>query len=290
MPTTVDAVTADVAIANVAEVAPPATDTLAGTPTTFVFALESSTETPAPAAGPLRDTVPVDGWPPCTVEGLTPTEVSDAATVPGPGFQPSWTTSKSRGGQGGEGRVQDAVVPAGVEGAADVHVRAVVGDDQPVRLHGAEDLLHLGSEPRDVLARLQAKAGAHGQRALRAPRGVRRRVHVAVGRAHRHAEGVLDVGDGGVVRLVVADQAGKDGEARGVRGRPSLGTPVVGLHVPEGAAARLPAPAVGVVVHGVELVEVLVVPVDDDQVAVLAVALVHVAGRPPSTQCGWVMA
>ncbi len=35
--------------------------------------------------------------------------------------------------------VQHAVVPAGVVGAADVHVRAVVGDDQPVALHRAEN-------------------------------------------------------------------------------------------------------------------------------------------------------
>ena len=50
------------------------------------------------------------------------------------------------GRQRAERRVQDAVVPARVERAADVHVRAVVGDDQPVPLHRAKDLLHLRPE------------------------------------------------------------------------------------------------------------------------------------------------
>src|SRR5262245_55247060 len=95
MPTTVEAVTADVVIANAADVAPPATDTLAGTPTTLGLALESATDAPAPGAAALSDTVPVEGWPPCTLDGLTPTDATAGATVPAPGFQPSWTTSKS---------------------------------------------------------------------------------------------------------------------------------------------------------------------------------------------------
>src|SRR6188472_2233067 len=45
------------------------------------------------------------------------------------------------GGESVERGVEHVVVPACVHRAADVHVGAVVGDDQPIALHRAEDAL-----------------------------------------------------------------------------------------------------------------------------------------------------
>jgi len=42
-----------------------------------------------------------------------------------------------------ECRIEDIVVPARVMGTGDVHIGAIVGDDQPVLLHRAKDLLHV---------------------------------------------------------------------------------------------------------------------------------------------------
>jgi hypothetical protein len=63
---------------NVAEVAPVATVTLAGTVAADPL-LDRATTAPPVGAAPLRVTVPVDGDPPLTVAGLTATE--DSATV-----------------------------------------------------------------------------------------------------------------------------------------------------------------------------------------------------------------
>src|SRR5262249_26119475 len=70
----VDAATDDVPIANVADVDPAAIVTLAGTPATEESELLSVTVTPSLGAAPLSVTVPVDDWPPTTLEGfaLTP--------------------------------------------------------------------------------------------------------------------------------------------------------------------------------------------------------------------------
>jgi hypothetical protein len=63
-------VTVAVVIGNVAVVAPAATVTLAGTVATEVRLLDSVTTIPPAGAGPFSVTVPVDGFPPCTVLGL----------------------------------------------------------------------------------------------------------------------------------------------------------------------------------------------------------------------------
>jgi hypothetical protein len=67
---------------NVAEVAPAATVTLAGTCATVVLLLDKVMTAPAPAAGPFKVTVPVDVVPPITeAAGFKVTEVSVAALI-----------------------------------------------------------------------------------------------------------------------------------------------------------------------------------------------------------------
>ena len=78
--TGVATVTALEVTVNVAEVAPAATITLAGTVAADAL-LESVTTPPPLGAAPLSITVPVDGVPPLTVAGLTATEDSAAAVA-----------------------------------------------------------------------------------------------------------------------------------------------------------------------------------------------------------------
>ena len=88
-----------------------------------------------------------------------------------------------------------------------------------------------------VLSRSRAPIGsAPGCRAG----AVRRRIHVAVGRAHGDPERMADVGERRVPRLVVADEAREDREAGRVGRRPRVGPPVVRVHVEERAGARVP--------------------------------------------------
>jgi hypothetical protein len=70
-------VTAAVVIGNVAVVAPASTFTDAGTRATAQRLLFSVTTIPPAGAGPFNVTVPVDGFPPCTLLG---TRVRDDAT------------------------------------------------------------------------------------------------------------------------------------------------------------------------------------------------------------------
>jgi len=81
-----------VVTANVALVAPAATVTLAGTLAAEMLLLDNDTSAPPAGAGPLSVTVPVEGLPPTTLEGFTPSEVSTgrmskliAFEVPPPG-------------------------------------------------------------------------------------------------------------------------------------------------------------------------------------------------------------
>ena len=73
--TAVDAVTADVATANVAVVAPAATVTLAGTVAADVLLLDSVTTAPPDGALAESLTIPVEPVPPTTLEGLSVREI-----------------------------------------------------------------------------------------------------------------------------------------------------------------------------------------------------------------------
>ena len=68
---------------NVALLAPADTVTLAETVAANVLSLLSDTTAPPEGAGPLNVTVPVEGLPPATVDGLTVTEDNTGLTVPG---------------------------------------------------------------------------------------------------------------------------------------------------------------------------------------------------------------
>jgi hypothetical protein len=74
-------VTATVLMVKLALAAPAGTVTVEGTVATFGLLLESATVAPPEGAGPERLTVPVDGDPPVTVEGLSVSPVN--TTVPG---------------------------------------------------------------------------------------------------------------------------------------------------------------------------------------------------------------
>ena len=76
--TGVEVVTALVAIAKVALVAPCATDTLADTVAAAVLLLESETVNPPAGAAEVRATVPCEEVPPVTLVGFTDTVESAA--------------------------------------------------------------------------------------------------------------------------------------------------------------------------------------------------------------------
>lgn len=78
MVTCVEAPTAAVATWNVAELAPAATVTLAGTVAAEVLLLESVTTAPVAGAGPFSVTVPVEKVPPSTLDGF-----NETAKMPG---------------------------------------------------------------------------------------------------------------------------------------------------------------------------------------------------------------
>ena len=53
----------------------------------------------------------------------------------------------------GKCRIENIVIPARVVSSRDVHVRPIVGNDQAISLHRAEDLLYFGRKLREVAAR-----------------------------------------------------------------------------------------------------------------------------------------
>ena len=88
MVTGAEIVTVVVAIPNVALAVPPATVTVAGTLAALPL-FDSAMTAPPDGAGPLSVTVPCDGAPPATLDGLT---VSDASVAtPGGAGEPGST-------------------------------------------------------------------------------------------------------------------------------------------------------------------------------------------------------
>src|SRR5882757_4951481 len=81
--TGVELATAIVVTCTVARLSPAATVTLAGTVAAEVLLLDRETTVPPVGAGPLSITVPVDGFPPLTLVGLT---VSALRVGPGGGW------------------------------------------------------------------------------------------------------------------------------------------------------------------------------------------------------------
>src|SRR5262245_46013453 len=67
------------------------------------------------------------------------------------------------GPQIAKGGVEFAVVPSGIASARDVEVAAVIGNDEPVRLHAEEDVADVGGIGREIFRRLEPEASAHRQ-------------------------------------------------------------------------------------------------------------------------------
>ena len=162
MLTLVNAVTALVAMLNVALVAPAATVTLAGTEAAALL-LESVTCAPPAGAGPFSVTVPELGLPPVTLAGLMPSEeitggttVSEALCVPPP-YEPEMVTAVdvatalvvtlklalvapagtvTLAGTAAAGLLLESVTCAPPAGAAKLSVTVPLAEAPPVRLAG----------------------------------------------------------------------------------------------------------------------------------------------------------
>jgi hypothetical protein len=86
-----------------------------------------------------------------------------------------------------ECRIENIVVPARTVGACDIHIGAIVSDDQPVLLHRTKNFLNIrivGSLGH-IDACFQAQPRAHRQCSNRGP--VRRGINVAVSRTDSSA-------------------------------------------------------------------------------------------------------
>ena len=217
--------------AEVADVVPCRTVTAAGTDTALL-ALASATDAPPAGAAADSVTVPVAALPPTTESGLPRSAATATPARPAASSQ-AGSTSKSLAVSVENAGLRTSLFQRVSNVPRDVHVGAVVGDDQAVFLHRAEDLAARsdrwcatpGRGPSTlVFSRNRAPIGsAPGRRSG----AMRRRIDVAVGRADRDTKRVTDVGDRGVPRLVVAHEAGEDREPGSIRRRPRVGPPIV---------------------------------------------------------------
>ena len=149
------------------------------------------------------------------------------------------------------------------------HGEPVVGQDHPVALQRRAARCGPGAgSPRCRSSRAAARAAPIGGRSgSSVARGeVARRVHERAPRAlGREAQRVVDRA---AAHLLVAGQAGQDRQPGGVRRRPAARAQAVRAQAPDRARAGAPAPAAGLRVGGVQLVQPAAVPVHDDHVPV----------------------
>ena len=144
-------------------------------------------------------------------------------------------------------------------------------------LHGAKHHLRLGRIARDVVARLQTEPCAHGWEV-----GVARRPGLVTGRPEirrvrrlgRHPDGM---GDRTRQHLVVAEQTWQNGQAGGVRRRPSGRAERVRTEVPDRPRVRCRSSRA--VPRVVELVEGAGGRVDHQRVAIAGGGRAALDGR-----------
>ena len=81
----------------------------------------------------------------------------------------------------------------------------------------------------------------------------------------------------GIIDLVVTNQARQNRQPRSVRRSPSVGAAIVRVHIEEGTRAGEPFPLPAIVVDVEKLVQVVAVPIHNQQMTVLAAAPIEVS-------------
>ena len=191
------------------------------------------------------------------------------------GCQPSWTTSKSFAVNASKAGLSTSLSQRSSQVPLMYMSEPLSATIRPYRFIARKIFWISGAKPEMSLpafSRSRAPIGSAG--GSWNPARCDRRVDVPVGVAHGEPERVPDLV--GPVDLVVAHEARQDREPAGVGGSPALRPAVVGVQVEEGARVRLPLRAVPPDV--VELVEIPVVAVDDQHVAIDVARVVDVSG------------
>ena len=136
--------------------------------------------------------------------------------------------------------MQMIVVPAFIRDPANIPGRAIVGQDHPVFLKGAQDHLHFGRITREIKTGLEAKTLAHGGNlGFRVPRGVMpgRPDIFPPGDWRRKAEGMSDFPGG---HFFETDQTRQDREAGGIGRGPGFRPQFIGIQIELGTGPGLP--------------------------------------------------
>ncbi len=170
--------------------------------------------------------------------------------------------------------VEVVVIPTIVWRSAEVHGGAVIGHDEAIGFHGLEDDLVCGGVGGNVESGFEAQAHAHGWSVGGGggASGMRsRRSEGGTGILHGEAYGVTNGARGD---FVIANQAGKNGEAGGVGAGPGIGALLVGDKIPDGAGSGVPCG--GLRIGTIEFVEEASVVVENEDVAI-AVAGIGIA-------------
>ena len=170
--------------------------------------------------------------------------------------------------------VAGGCTPPIVSAAAEIPVRAVVGEDEAEVLKSMQDDLCVGCEAGDVEGRTEPEPGAHRREGSRArARVVRPRPYVAMRAVGREADRMRDAPG---QDLVGPEQQGRDGESGRVRGSPADRPHRIRREVPYCARPSRWLLAVREVLEVVDLIELAQALVDDQRVAVGA----RSGGRP----------